>query len=152
MVPPSDQTRTSTRRTTIRSYLELVSIPDYYERYNYLKIGGGPFETTFGSHRYLNQLLYQSKEWKKVRRDVIIRDLGCDLGCPDHPIYGKILVHHIEPITIDDIRHNNPCVFDMNNLICVSHKTHNAIHFGDESQLIHDYVPRKKDDTCPWKQ
>lgn len=134
-----------------KRYSELVLIPSFIDRYEYLKIGGSVGYSTFGSHRYLNQMLYKCEDWKLTRRDVIIRDNGCDLGDPDHPILGMILVHHIEPITIDDIISRRPCVFDLDNLISTSLNTHNAIHYGDKNLLPTNYVERTKNDTCPWR-
>ena len=106
---------------------------------------------TFGSERILNQVLYTSPEWKRVRRQVILRDNGCDLGSEGHDIRGdRIIVHHINPITVQDILNRDPKVFDMDNLISTSHNTHEAIHFGDENLLPKQFVERKPGDTCPW--
>lgn len=134
----------------IRRYSELINLKTFEERYEYLKIGDGIGTPTFGGHRYLNQKLYKSKEWAKTRRDVILRDNGCDLAFDDYTIYGKILIHHLNPIDIDDILNMRDCVFDPENLVCVSFDTHNAIHYG--SGLVYFDVPeRTKNDTCPWK-
>lgn len=134
----------------MKSYSELIRLDTFEERFQYLKIGGSVGQITFGNKRYMNQLLYTSDEWKICRRDVIIRDCGCDLGCDGFEIHGKILIHHINPITIEDIIERNPRVFDLENLICTSHNTHNAIHYGDESLLIIMPKERKRNDTCPW--
>ena len=135
-----------------RTYSELIRIPRFEDRYEYLKIGGVVAEETFGGHRYLNQLLYnRAEEWKRIRRRVIVRDNGCDLADPEHPIHGKIIVHHLNPITIEDILNRSSNIFDMENLVCVSFETHNAIHYGDATLLKKDYVPRVKNDTCPWR-
>ena len=134
-----------------RTYSELKNLDSFEERFNYLKLNGQVGETTFGSRRYLNQLLYKSKEWISVRDKVIIRDEGCDLGIPGREICGKILVHHINPITIEDVANNNPKVFDLENLITTSHITHEAIHYGDKNLLIKDPIVRTANDTCPWK-
>lgn len=134
-----------------RAYSELKNLDSFEERFNYLKLNGQVGETTFGSRRYLNQLLYKSKEWISVRDKVIIRDEGCNLGIPGREICGKILVHHINPITIEDVENNNPKVFDLENLITTSHITHEAIHYGDENLLIKDPIVRTANDTCPWK-
>lgn len=122
----------------LRTYQELILLPTFEDRYNYLKLNGVPTETTFGGHRQVNQILYSSPEWKNVRRRVIVRDNGCDLGLTDRPITkpNKLLIHHLNPITLDQVINHDPVVFDLNNLICVSYTTHNAIHYGDSSQLI----------------
>ena len=135
----------------MRTYSELILLPTFEERFRYLKLGGEVGQITFGYERYLNQLLYSSDEWKRRRRKVIIRDLGCDLGCEGYEIHDKILIHHINPITVDDILQRNPRVFDMENLICTSHNTHNAIHYGDEDLLLHAPIVRTQNDMCPWK-
>lgn len=137
----------------IRSYSEMLKLETFEERFNYLKLDGSVGTMTFGSERYLNQVLYNSPEWKKIRRDVILRDNGCDLGVEGFELskHQKILIHHINPITIEDIKSRNPIIFDMDNLITVSHNTHNAIHYGDENNLITNPVTRTKNDTCPWR-
>lgn len=135
----------------IKSYSELIEIPNYFDRFEYLKIGGHVGESTFGSNRYLNQALYRSYEWKKFRRDMIIRDNGCDMADPDHEIGGIILLHHINPITVDDVVHNRSKVFDPDNVVCVSHKTHEAIHYGDDSLLPKGLIIRRPNDTIPWR-
>lgn len=135
-----------------RSYSELIAIPTYEDRFHYLQLNGAVGKDTFGYDRYLNQILYNSKEWKRFRDEVIIRDNGCDLAFEGYDIHGRILVHHINPITVDDVVNRNPIVFDPENVICVTHNTHNAIHYGDESLLITAPVERTKHDTCPWKK
>ena len=135
----------------IKTYKELSRLPTFEERFNYLKLGGSVGRATFGFDRYLNQALYQSREWKKIRNDVIVRDGGCDLGIPGREIFIRTLVHHINPIAVDDIEDANDCVFDMNNLICTSYDTHNAIHFGDESLLVRLPKERWKGDTTLWR-
>lgn len=135
-----------------KSYNELITIPTFEERFRYLKVYGVIGDQTFGYDRYLNQKLYNtSREWKRIRDKVILRDNGCDLGCEGFEIYGKIIIHHINPITVEDIVTCNPCVFDLNNLISTSHNTHNAIHYGDEKLLIVAPIERKQYDTCPWR-
>lgn len=135
-----------------KTYSELIQIPSYIERYRYLKLGGKAGEITFGNERYLNQILYKSPEWKSFRRGIILRDCGCDMGVPGYEIQGVILIHHINPITVDDIYERNECVFDENNVISVSKRTHNAIHYGDEELLsIDEIVERKPNDTTPWR-
>lgn len=139
-------------KTSIKTYSELIMIPTFLERYQYLKIGGRVGEETFGYDRYLNQTLYRSIEWKRFRRDMILRDNGLDLACDGYEIVGKILVHHIDPITPKDVIRRDPKIFDPENVICVSLNTHNAIHYGDESLLMLDPIVRTKNDTCPWKR
>lgn len=134
-----------------RSYNELVSLLTFEDRFEYLKLNGSVGFSTFGFERYLNQSLYRSKLWKHIRRNVIVRDNACDLGIEDRDVYSRLLIHHLNPITIEDIENGNECVFDMNNLICTSHNTHNAIHYGDSSLLPRLPIERRKGDTCPWK-
>lgn len=134
----------------IKTYQELITIPTYEERYQYLQCHSQIGLQTFGSHRHLNQVLYSSQEWRSFRRRVIIRDDGLDMAMVDHPIYGSIIIHHINPITIDDVLNRNPMVFDMNNVVCVSELTHKAIHYGDLNLLPKDYVERKPGDTKLW--
>ena len=136
---------------TIRTYSELITIPTFEERYKYLKIGGKVGEETFGFERYLNQEFYKSHEWQSIRRQVIVRDLGCDLGIEAREIHGKIIVHHMNPITIDDIIEASDFLLNPEYLICTLKSTHDAIHYGDESLLIKAPVERTKNDTCPWK-
>lgn len=135
-----------------KTYSELIQIPSYIERYRYLKLGGKAGEITFGNERYLNQILYKSPEWKSFRRGIILRDCGCDMGVPGYEIQGVILIHHINPITVEDIYERNECVFDEDNVISVSKRTHNAIHYGDEELLsIDEIVERQPNDTTPWR-
>lgn len=135
----------------IKTYSELITIPSFLERYRYLKLGGSIGEETFGFDRYLNQTLYRSPEWKRFRRDIIIRDNGMDLAFDGYEIIGKILVHHINPLTIQDVIRRDPKIFDPENVVCTSMNTHNAIHYGDESLLMIEPVVRTKYDTCPWR-
>ena len=140
------------RTTTIRTYSELITLPTFEERFEYLKLSGRVGDETFGRDRYLNQLLYQrSDEWKASRREVILRDNGCDLGCEGYEIYGQIIVHHMNPITIDDVLNLDPKVFDPEFLISTMHRTHNAIHYGNADLLITAPIERRKNDTCPWR-
>lgn len=134
-----------------KTYLELSQLNTFEERYEYLRIKRKVGESTFGSKRYLNQILYKSKEWLALRDKIIFRDNGCDLGIPGREIVGRVLIHHINPITIEDVLNRDPKVFDMNNLISVSHMTHEAIHYGDEKLLTKEPTERSKNDTCPWK-
>lgn len=135
-----------------KKYSEMILLPTFLERFRYLQINGKVGSETFGYDRYLNQALYRTTEWRRFRREVILRDDGCDLGCADRTIYGKILIHHINPISAEDITNRHSNVFDLNNVICVSLETHNAIHYGDEKLLLLDPVCRTKNDTCPWKR
>lgn len=134
-----------------RKYSELITIPTFSERYRYLKLEGLVGKATFGYDRYLNQILYTSDEWKLFRRDVILRDKGYDLACEGFEICGKILIHHIDPITVEDVINRHPKIFDLENVISTSLNTHNAIHYGDESLLITGPIERTMNDTCPWK-
>ena len=137
---------------TNRSYSELIALPTYQERFNYLKLAGRVGADTFGFDRYLNQHLYQrNPRWKKTRDKVIIRDNGCDLGIEGREIFGKIIVHHMNPITMDDILNDRDWIYDPEFLICTAHITHNAIHYGDERLLMLDPKERTPNDTCPWK-
>lgn len=136
----------------IKTYSEMILLPTFLERFKYLQLSGMVGAETFGFDRYLNQSLYRTSEWKRFRREIIIRDNGCDLGCDDRTIYGKILVHHINPVTVEDIVNRHSCVFDPDNVICVSHDTHNAIHYGDEDLLVLGPIERKPNDTCPWRR
>lgn len=138
--------------TNIKTYSEMVRLPTFLERYRYLKIGGHVGDETFGYDRYLNQILYRSPEWKRFRRDIIIRDNGCDLACDGYEIIGKVLIHHINPITVRDIELRDPKIFDPENVVSVTLNTHNAIHYGDESLLITEPLVRTPNDTCPWKR
>lgn len=138
--------------TNIKTYSELITIPTFEERFRYLRLQGVVGIDTFGFDRYLNQKFYRSVEWKRIRDEVIIRDNGCDLGIEDRMIYGKILIHHMNPITDYDIRHMTDALLNPEYLICVTHRTHNAIHYGDEDLLITAPIIRTKNDTCPWKR
>lgn len=141
------------KNTPIRTYSELITLSTFKERYNYLKLGGSVGRDTFGYDRYLNQHLYQrNPKWRDARDRVIIRDNGCDLGMDGHEIFGKIIVHHMNPITMDDILNDRDWIYDPEFLICTMHNTHNAIHYGDENQLIIAPTVRSKNDTCPWKR
>lgn len=136
----------------IRSYSELITLPTFEERYRYLRLEGQVGRDTFGFERYLNQVFYQSRRWKDIRNQVIIRDNGCDLGVEGHEIYGKIIIHHMNPITVEDIERESEFLINPEYLICTIHNTHNAIHYGDESLLVTAPIERSKYDTCPWKR
>ena len=144
---------TMTTRTIIKTYSELITLPTFEERFQYLRLDGRIGEQTFGFDRYLNQLFYKDPEWLSVRDKVIIRDLGCDLGIEEYEI-GKgqrILIHHMNPISMKDIQKNTKILLDPEYLITTMHSTHNAIHYGDESLLVSAPIERTKNDTCPWK-
>ena len=139
-------------KNSIRTYSELITIPTFEERFEYLKLNGSVGLETFGHDRYLNQILYNSQEWRRFRPEIIVRDNGCDLACEGYEIFGKILIHHINPITAQDILNRNPKVFDPENVITTVHNTHNAIHYGDENLLITVPIERSRNDTCPWQK
>ena len=136
---------------SIKTYSELITIPTFEERFEYLQLKGSVGKDTFGYDRYLNQVLYRSSEWKRLRNQIIIRDCGCDLACDGYDIYGKVLIHHLNPITVEDVLARSRKVFDPDNLVCVSHNTHNAIHYGDVDLLVTGPIIRTKNDTCPWR-
>lgn len=133
-----------------KSYRELRRLQTFEERFEYLRIGGVVGRETFGFERYINQNFYTSQEWKLTRRDIIIRDNGCDLGMKGMEIYGRIIVHHINPITVEDIELARDCIFNPDNLICTSHTTSNAIHYGDKTLLARLPRERRKGDTRLW--
>lgn len=135
----------------IKTYTELITFPTFEERFEYLKFNSSIGKTTFGFERYLNQKLYQSREWKRARRDVIVRDKSCDLAFLDRETFGSVIIHHINPITVEDIERGHACLFDLDNLVCVTSDTHNALHYGDISLIPSLPTERRKGDTCPWK-
>lgn len=136
-----------------RTYSELITLPTFEERFKYLQLNGAVGRDTFGFDRYLNQYIYQrSQRWKSVRDKIIVRDNGCDLGVEGYSIYGRIIIHHMNPISVEDILSDRDWIFDPEFLICVSHRTHNAIHYGDESLLPQTLIERTKNDTCPWRR
>ena len=141
----------TTMTTNYRTYLEVLQYETYEERFNYLKLNGKVGKETFGSNRVLNQILYKDPEWRRTRDKIILRDKGCDLGIPGREIFGPISVHHINPITVEDVINRTPNVFDQNNLICTSDLTHRAIHYSDDNILLKDPIVRTRNDTCPWK-
>ena len=137
----------------MRTYSELISLPGFKERFKYLELTGVVAKETFGYERYLNQRFYKSIVWKRARDQIILRDMGCDLACADNPIYGKIIIHHMNPINIDDLRNQTEELLNPEYLVCVSVDTHNAIHYGGEKMLEHQMpAERKENDTCPWKK
>lgn len=136
----------------IRTYSELITLPTFEERYRYLRLDGQVGAETFGFDRYLNQIFYRTdKEWLSVRDDVIIRDNGCDLGISDREIHSRIIVHHMNPITKEDILRRTKYLLDPEYLICTIKRTHDAIHYGDENLLLQGPIERTKFDTCPWR-
>lgn len=127
----------------------MLALKTFQERYNYLRLDGDVGIETFGFDRYVNQNLYRSPEWKSIRREVIIRDQGCDLAMFGYTLYGRLIVHHINPLTLEQIENRDPAVFDMNNLVLTCIDTHNAIHYGE----VRDFsgpIERMPNDTCPW--
>lgn len=136
----------------IRTYSELILLPTFEERFKYLKLNGSVGADTFGFDRYLNQKFYRSEEWKRIRGDVILRDNGCDLGVDGYQIFGRVLIHHLNPIRKEDIQSLSEFLMNPEYLICTTHRTHNALHYGDESLLTTSPVKRFKNDTCPWRQ
>ena len=136
---------------SIKTYSELITIPTFEERFEYLQLKGSVGKDTFGYDRHLNQVLYRSPEWKSLRNQIIIRDCGCDLACEGYDIHSKVLIHHLNPITVEDVLARSRKVFDPDNLVCVSHNTHNAIHYGDVDLLVTGPIIRTKNDTCPWR-
>ena len=134
------------------TYSELIVIPSFEDRFKYCQLNGQVGIDTFGFDRYLNQSLYRSSKWKTFRNQIIIRDNGCDLAHPDYPINKRVLIHHLNPITEQDVLNESFVLFDSENVICVSHNTHNAIHYGTENLLPKGEIERKPNDQCPWRQ
>lgn len=137
---------------TRRTYSELISIPTFAERYEYLRLTQGIGIATFGNDRYINQRFYTSREWKQIRQAVIARDNACDLAFPGMDLLGGIHIHHMNPISLDDLDNHTDLLFDLEYLICTSHQTHNAIHYGGKDSLIVPLIERKKGDTTLWKK
>lgn len=137
----------------MKTYTELLLIPDYIGRVEYLETHSNIGETTFGWSRYLNQALYTSDEWRKFRRDIIIRDKGCDLALFGYDLDAKdIIIHHLNPITPEQVEARDPVIFSKNNVVCVSGQTHRFIHYGGVRTVIFSTLQRKPYDTCPWKK
>jgi hypothetical protein len=134
----------------IRSYDDLARLATIEERYAYLRVHGKVGIETFGLERWLNQAFYTSREWRHVRQEVIARDLGCDLGVAGYEIFDQAIIHHMNPIKVQDIRHGDPAILDPNFLITTSLRTHNAIHYGDVSQLPRPLIQRRPGDTKLW--
>lgn len=136
----------------IRRYSHLRQIPEFEDRYRYLRLQGSVGRDSFGFDRHINQAFYRSREWKDIRHHVIARDNGCDLGVEGYEIHGELLVHHMNPMTVDDIVHAHPNILDPEYLITTTHKTHNAIHYGDEDLLPRQLTPRRPGDTDMWER
>ena len=136
---------------SIRTYSELITLHTFEERFKYLQLNGQVGESTFGFDRYMNQVFYRSQKWKSIRDFVIIRDCGCDLGVEGYDIHGKIIIHHMNPLSIRDIETESDFLLNPDFLICTTHNTHNAIHYGDENLLVTAPIERTKNDTCPWR-
>lgn len=138
--------------TKIKTYSELILLPTFKERFEYLRLDGRVGEDTFGFDRYLNQLFYRSYEWRKIRDYVIVRDNACDLAVDGYEIYERVLIHHMNPVNARDIEERSELLLNPEYLICTTHNTHNAIHYGDENLIAKGPVIRTKNDTCPWKR
>lgn len=136
---------------SIKTFSELIEIPTFEERFEYLKLGGFVGEETFGFDRYLNQNFYRSYEWRQLRNQIIIRDNGCDLACDDRDIFGRVIIHHMNPITTDDLIHNSDFLMNPEYLICTTKQTHDAIHYGDLNSLMSIPKERHPNDTTPWR-
>lgn len=145
-------TMLSSTNSTIRTYSELSKLNDFESRFHYLQLHGTAGRETFGIDRYLNQRFYRSREWKSIRDFVIVRDNGCDLGIEGHEIYGKVLIHHMNPLSITDVLDVTEYLLNPEYLITVSHDTHNAIHYSDDRLLFSQPAVRTPNDTCPWKK
>lgn len=136
----------------IRTYSELITLPTFEERFQYLKLGGSVGKETFGFDRYLNQTFYRSQEWKSIRDFVIVRDLGCDLAMEGYEIHGRIYIHHMNPISVRDIINQSEYLLNPDFLVATTHQTHNAIHYGDVNLLVTAPVERSRNDMCPWRK
>lgn len=135
----------------IRTYRELIQLPTFEERFEYLKINGSVGDDTFGFDRFMNQRFYRSNKWKSIRDKIIVRDNGCDLGLDGYNIYGKIIIHHMNPIRVEDILDVTEYLLNPDYLICTTLETHNAIHYGNSNNLLKSPIQRLKNDTCPWR-
>lgn len=136
--------------TSIRSYSELIRLPTFEQRFNYLALHGGVGDSTFGFDRYINQQFYRSNQWRQVRFNIISRDLGCDLAIEGYEIHNRIVIHHMNPMNPGDISNGDPSILDPEFLITTTHQTHNAIHYGDARQLAKPFVERRPGDTKLW--
>lgn len=135
----------------IRTYSELIRLPTFEDRFRYLSEGGLIGDQTFGGSRFLNQDFYRSVNWKRIRDIVIVRDCSCDLAIQDRPIHDRVVIHHMVPLRKDDIVNQSEFLLDPEYLVCVSYRTHNAIHYGSDKSIQKDYTPRRPNDTCPWR-
>lgn len=141
------------QKMSVKTYSELIRLPTFEERFRYLKLDGIVGDETFGCNRYLNQIFYKSKEWLRIRDKVILRDCGCDLGVQGREVSKRVIIHHMNPLTKDDIIDRTEYLLDPEYLICTSKRTHDAIHYSDDSILIPDIMPeRSLNDTCPWRR
>lgn len=134
-----------------KCYSELILLPTFEERFEYLKLNGQVGSETFGFDRYVNQMFYNSPEWRRLRNEIIVRDNGCDLGADGYNIFGRVMIHHMNPISLDDILNRSDLLMNPEYLISTTHDTHNAIHYGDINQLPKGPIVRTANDTCPWK-
>ena len=134
----------------LKTFSDISALKTFEDRFDYAKLNGVVGESIFGFHRYVNQAFYSSRDWRSIRSKVIIRDDGCDLGFPDRPIYDRIYIHHLNPVSLEQLENNDPAILDMDNLICVSYDTHLAIHYGDISLLPEPFVERTPGDTKLW--
>lgn len=139
-------------RSMIRTYRDLIRLETFEERFEYLALRGSVGRATFGFDRWINQQFYHSRIWRNIRRDVIARDQGCDLAVPGYEIHNRLVIHHMNPIVQDDIVHGTPTAVDLDHLICTTHSTHNAIHYGDKSLLPKPFVERRPGDTQLWNR
>lgn len=139
-------------RMKIRTYSELIMLPTYEERFRYLKLNGIVGRETFGFDRYLNQIFYNSGEWRSLRNEIIVRDNGCDLGMDGYDIHDRIYIHHMNPLMVRDFVESSEFLLNPEYLICTAFKTHQAVHYGDESFLEHAPIERRPNDTCPWRR
>ena len=134
----------------ILTYSEMMLFDTFEERFRYLKLNGVVGENIFGFHRYINQNFYSSRKWKSIRSEVILRDDGCDLAHPDNPILSRVYIHHLNPVSLEQFENNDSCLFDLENLVCVSYDTHSAIHYGNTGLLPKVIIDRKPGDTTLW--
>ena len=137
---------------SIKTYSQLIRLPTFEDRFEYLKLKGSVGKDTFGHDRYLNQVFYSSMEWRRLRDEIIIRDNGCDLGIEGRQIGGKVYIHHLNPLGVNDILTHSEYLVNPEYLICVSFETHNAIHYGDINLLPRAPIERRQNDTCPWRR
>lgn len=147
---PKRDPSTSIRNNSLRTYSEMLQFETFEERYEYLSLQGVVGQQTFGFDRWINQQFYTSKAWRTLRRDIIVRDESCDLGVPGYDIHNRLIVHHLNPMVQDDIVYGREHAIDPEFLICTTHQTHNAIHYGDASLLPKPFSPRKPGDTKLW--